>query len=168
MIRGLYKTDVCTITSDQSIKDAACLMRDRNIGDVVVVDAKAKGGKPVPLGVLTDRDIVVNCLTGDKQDLANVKVADVMSKSVACVTEDTGLFETIKQMRSAGVGRILVVDNQKCLIGILTAQTIFDLLNDELHELGQIAKSKRANVQGQMAYSGSNVNQTQNQPGMPH
>lgn len=172
MIRGLYKTDVCTITADKTIKEAATYMRDRNIGDVVVVESQGAGqGKMVkPLGILTDRDIVVNCVATDPSKIESTKISEVMSNTLTFVKEDTGLFETIRKMREAGVGRILVCDNNGALMGILTAQTIFDLLNDELHELGQIAKNKRPNTAAGMDknLSPNYGGKESTQPGLPH
>ncbi len=152
MIRGLYKTDVVTITPEKSIKEAATLMRDRNVGDVVVIQTNQANGKRgrkaqvAPVGILTDRDLVTTCLTGDSSKIDEIKVGDVMSKNVVFIKEDVGLFEAIRTMRKAGVGRILVVDANKSLLGSLTSTTIFDLLNEELHELGMIARSRRSQV----------------------
>jgi len=140
MIRGLYKTDVVTITPEQNLKQAAELMRDRGVGDVVVVSKDDTGLTPV--GVVTDRDIVVKCLATEA-GLEDTTVASIMSSNPTSVKESAGLFDTIRKMREAGVARILVVDDNKMLLGILTSQTIFDLLNEELHELGMIARSRR-------------------------
>jgi predicted transcriptional regulator len=164
MIGGIVKTDVCTIAADQSVKAAATIMRDRNIGDVVVVEpAKAvkgaKGGEPkfTPIGILTDRDIVCACVASDPAKCDSLKVCDVMSKNIACVDESAGVFDAIRAMRKAGVGRMLVVDNNNCLKGILTANTIFDLLCDELYELGQLTRAKRPNVGFMQTTAGQNV-----------
>lgn len=151
MIRGLYRTDVVSVRPETSLKEVATLMRDRHVGDVVVVDSQQAGqqtsqGKTglIPIGILTDRDLVVNCLAEDSTSIENLKVRDVMSRNIVFVGEDAELFDTIREMRKAGVGRILVVDSNRFLLGILTAQTIFDLLNEELHELGLIARTRRA------------------------
>jgi CBS domain-containing protein len=169
MIRGLIKTDVCTVTPEKTVKEAATLMRDRNIGDVVVVDSNQSQKKLMPIGILTDRDIVCACVANDPNQCSSMKVADVMSKNVTFVKEDAGLFDAIRTMRQAGVGRILVVDNNRCLLGILTANTIFDLLNEELHELGQIARAKRPNAgQAQAGAMGSQAQATQTQPSYAH
>lgn len=145
MIRGLYKQNVVTMTSDKTVKEAATMMRDRNIGDVVIVDRVENAGRnaTTPIGIITDRDIVVSCLAEGKTDIDKIRVGDVMSRNIACVKEDVGLFDAIRAMRDAGVGRLLVVDDNRCLMGIMTAQEVFNLLNDELHELGMIARERR-------------------------
>jgi CBS domain-containing protein len=136
-LKGFFKPDVVTVTPDQLITEAAAIMRDYNVGDVVVI--KNHSGKRTPVGLLTDRDIVVGAVASAADRLTDLSVEEVMTPSPICVTEDFGIYETVQTMRKAGVGRMPVVDATGNLIGIITAKNILALLNDELSEVVEIS-----------------------------
>ena len=101
-----------------TIVEAAQLMRRYHVGDLVVADEVE--GRRVPVGMVTDRDLVVEVLARE-QPFAACTVDAVMSAGVVCVPETAGLIETIQLMRSHGVRRLPVVDANGALIGILAA-----------------------------------------------
>lgn len=140
-LKGYIKTDVVTVTTDKSIKEAAEIMRDRSVGDVVVVEEK--GGKNKPIGLLTDRDIVIGCVAQNVNNLNNVKVDQVMSKNPVTANINEGVYEVAQKMRKAGVGRMPVVEDDGALTGIITSKNILALINDELTELVSISDSQK-------------------------
>jgi CBS domain-containing protein len=100
-----------TIPADMSAADAARLMRDRDIGDVLVMDQDRV------MGIITDRDIVVRAVaTG--QDPANVKAGDICSKELHTVEHTATVEEVIKLMREKAVRRVPVMDGV-CPVGIV-------------------------------------------------
>jgi len=107
-------------------------MRTHHVGDVVVVDKE--GGEPIPRGILTDRDIVLEILA-EGVDLDAVNVGDVMSCELATVDEDTSLMDVIKVMRSKGVRRMPVVNKKGALVGILTADDVIELIAEQLTDI---------------------------------
>ena len=94
-------------TKDSSISQAAQLMREQHVGDLVVVEEK--GGRRIPVGILTDRDLVIEILAKDV-DMNTVTVGDVMSNELLTARESDGLYETLQRMRAKGVRRVPVVD----------------------------------------------------------
>ena len=91
--------DVVVIEKTESVREAINLMRKNHVGDVVVVEMQENAS--IPLGILTDRDIVVEILAEDV-DLNTVNVGDVMSDQLVTINEDTKLLDAIKQMRIKG------------------------------------------------------------------
>ena len=119
-----------------TIVEAARLMRRYHVGDLVVVDEVQ--GRRVPVGMVTDRDLVVEVIARE-QPFASCTVSAVMSATVVCVPETAGVIEAIQQMRSHGVRRVPVVDAGGALVGILAADDLLDLLAEELSALARIA-----------------------------
>ena len=119
-----------------TIVEAARLMRRYHVGDLVVVDEVQD--RRVPVGMVTDRDLVVEVIARE-QPFASCTVSAIMSATVVCVPETAGVIETIQLMRSHGVRRVPVVDAGGALVGILAADDLLDLLAEELSALARIA-----------------------------
>lgn len=114
---------------------AAGLMREYHVGDVVVVESLA--GRRRPVGIVTDRDIVVEVMAaGLSPD--TLTVGDMLGGEVAAVREDEGVFETLRYMRSKGVRRMPVVDREGWLLGIVTLDDLMVLLAEEMGELAKL------------------------------
>lgn len=140
-LKGFYKTDVKTVTPDHLVTEAAQMMRDFRVGDVVVV--QNNGDKRVPVGLLTDRDITIGCVAESLDRLAEISVEEVMTKNPVCAREDEELYDIAQKMRHNGVGRMPVVDAQGMLIGIITAKNILAIISDELTEIVEISDTHR-------------------------
>jgi predicted transcriptional regulator len=123
-----------------SVVDAAQLMRTHHVGDLVVVEEKA--GRKHPVGIVTDRDIVVEVVAAGVNPEA-LKVGDIMGLEVATVRDSEGLFEALRYMRDKGVRRMPVVDASGALIGILTLDDLLSLLAEEMTELAKLVSHER-------------------------
>ena len=131
-IGELCNRDVVIVYKAENAVEAAKLMRQYHVGDVVVVTDK--DDKKVPVGILTDRDIVIE-LVAEQVDPGSVSVGDVMSDHLLIVSESDELLGTIEQMRSKGVRRAPVVSKEGELVGILTLDDLLDVLAEALNEL---------------------------------
>lgn len=123
-----------------SVVDAAQLMRKHHVGDLVVIEEKA--GRKYPVGIVTDRDIVVEVVAAGVNPDA-LKVGDIMGPEVATVREGEGLFEALRHMRDKGVRRMPVVDRDGGLVGILTLDDLLSLLAEEMTELAKLVSHER-------------------------
>jgi CBS domain-containing protein len=132
--------DVVTAEKALSVVEAAQLMRKHHVGDLVVVDDR--GGQKHPVGVVTDRDIVVEVVAAGVNPDA-LKVGDIMGPEVATVRESEGLFEALRYMRDKGVRRMPVVDGAGVLVGILTLDDLLSLLAEEMTELAKLVSHER-------------------------
>ena len=124
--------DVVIVQKGANALEAAKLMRQYHVGDVVVV--MGKDDKTVPVGILTDRDIVIE-LVAEQVDPESVSVGDVMSDHLLIISESDELLDTIEQMRSKGVRRAPVVSKEGELVGILTLDDVLDVLAEALNDL---------------------------------
>jgi len=132
--------EVVVIEKSTSIQEAAKLMRQYHVGDLVIVEEKA--GKRIPIGILTDRDIVIELIAEDV-DMNKVTVGDVMSFELLTVREKDGIWETLEFMRSKGVRRTPVVDEQGTLIGIVSVDDLLELFADELSTLAGLIRREQ-------------------------
>ncbi len=131
-IGELCNRNVVIVDRAESVREAARLMREYHVGDVVVVEETA-GGKP-PVGILTDRDIVIE-LVAEGVDLDAISVGDAMSSELLILAENDELADTTAKMRARGVRRAPVVDHAGLLVGILTLDDILEVLAGELADL---------------------------------
>jgi len=138
--------DICTretvfTTKDSTIGAAARLMREHHVGDLVVVEEK--NGRRIPVGILTDRDLVVEILAKEV-DMNSLTVGDLMIEDLVTAREGDGLYETIQRMRAKGVRRVPVVDTHGSLVGIVSVDDLLDLLADELTTLARLVSREQA------------------------
>ena len=133
-IAEICTRDVVHVTADTSLRDAAEIMRNRHVGAVVVVEQP--NGELVPVGILTDRDIVLSVLAPGI-DIDALAVADVMTDNVATCRESDGLFDAIRVMRHRGVRRLPVLNAQAGLAGMVAADDIYGALGTHLQELSR-------------------------------
>jgi CBS domain-containing protein len=132
--------EVVVIKEDSSVTEAASIMREYHVGDVVAV--REQYGRRVPVGILTDRDIALG-VVAEKIDPKSVSVGDVMSFDLTTVAEDEDLMHAIEIMRENGIRRIPVVDADEVLIGILTVDDVLDLLSGVLIDLVHLVDGQR-------------------------
>lgn len=131
-IDEICSREVAFVNSEESIKTAAQLMRQYHVGSVVVVDER--GGGRIPVGMLTDRDIVVAVVAlGLRPDA--IRVGDVMSNELVSVRQDAGVAETTELMRLKGVRRLPVTDAGGSLVGIIASDDVLSLLAEEMSSL---------------------------------
>ena len=111
-VRDVMTTDLVTCPSSTLVMAAAGHMRDRNIGDVLVVDDGSVRG------IVTDRDIVVRCVA-DGGDVRQATVGDVCSGDLTTVASGASIEEAARIMRDNALRRLPVVDGGKP-VGIVT------------------------------------------------
>jgi len=127
--------DVVFVHKQASVPEAARLMREYHVGDLVVI--KEKTGKRVPVGIITDRDIVLEVIA-EGVDMDDVCVGDIMSDKLVTARESDGLLETIKLMRAKGIRRLPVVNDDNELAGILSVDDLIDLFSEQIVDLARL------------------------------
>jgi CBS domain-containing protein len=133
--------EVVIANREQTVQEAAKLMRKYHVGDVVVVEER--GGERVPVGILTDRDIVIEIVAQDL-NAGDVQIGDAMSFDLLTALEEDEVLETLKRLRGRGIRRIPVVNKQGGLEGIIAVDDLLDLLAEQVGDLvGLIATEQR-------------------------
>ena len=115
-----------------SALEAARLMRQKHVGDVVVVTDPERDR--VPVGVVTDRDLTIEVL-GNGRDAAQITLSDVMRSPVVVATESEDASIVVERMRFHGVRRIPVVDARGTLVGIVTLDDLLQAILSDMQTL---------------------------------
>ncbi len=135
----LCTREVVVASRSDSVREAAQLMRQHHVGDVVIVE-DADGLKK-PIGLVTDRDLVVEVLA-EGIDPESIALGEIMSTELASIGEEKGIFEAIQYMKNRGVRRLPVVGQEGQLIGILALDDLLDLISEELSGLSHLVKNE--------------------------
>lgn len=135
-IADLVHRNPVTLDCSQSAHDAARLMREHNIGDVVITE----GGNVK--GIVTDRDIVVNCLAVDK-DPKSTTLRDFCGSKVVSIAPSESLNEAVQRMRQNSIRRLVVCEGDE-LVGVLSLGDLAVTLDPD-SALGQISQAPANN-----------------------
>ena len=111
---------------------AAHRMLQRKVGTLVVVNESRE-----PIGILTDRDLVLRVLAAGKDPLETT-VAEAMTDRVDSVEEDTPIERAVAVMRNGGYRRLPVVDGGGRLVGLVSLDDVLALLAEELAGIGEL------------------------------
>lgn len=125
----------------ESAVEAARLMRQYHVGDLVIVEEGKD--RRIPVGIVTDRDLVVEVMAKEV-DPARFTVGDLMTRELLTVREGDGIYETIQRMRTHGVRRVPVVDAGGGLVGIVSIDDLFSLLAEEMTDLVRVTSREQA------------------------
>ena len=139
-VRALCNHNVATIDRNTSVVDAAVRMREEHVGDLIVVEERS--GKRVPVGILTDRDIVI-AVVAKRVATTAVSVGDAMSAELLTVHQDNGVEHALREMRRCGVRRAPVVDGSGSLIGVLSIDDVIDHLAVQLGHIADIIRAEQ-------------------------
>jgi len=137
-VRDVMTTQISKADTNTPISQVAKQMKDINVGSIPITDNQQK-----PVGIVTDRDIVIR---GVGQGISGNETVDkVMSKKVISVTSDTDVHEAARIMGENQIRRLPVVDNGKLVgivaIGDLAVRNIYE--NEAGHALGEISTPSR-------------------------
>lgn len=130
--------DTVIAKKDSTIYEIAKLMRQHHVGDIVVVNE----GENTPIGIVTDRDIVIEILAKELSP-ERVTTGDIMNRDVLTAHENDDIWDTLQRMRIRGVRRIPVVNQRGTLVGIATLDDLLELLADELEDIANIVRREQ-------------------------
>lgn len=139
-IGDLATRDVVTVNRDMSVKAAAGLMREKNVGSVIVVEQE--GGRDTPVGIVTDRDVTYEVVALDL-DASDVKVGDVMSLDLVTIDQDTDLGAALRVMGQQGIRRLPVVDGDGGLAGVFSLDDALQELTGQLEDILLLVRRER-------------------------
>ena len=141
-VSGFCQRNPITVRPDDELLSAAKVMRDQHVGYLVVVEPAVRDGAFRPVGVLTDRDIVVSLLARDADPRA-LRVNDVMTREPVVCEEELSLGQALKSMRRIGVRRLPVIGKDRHLTGVIALDDIIDALVGELEDAAGAVRSEQ-------------------------
>ncbi|SCL60171.1 CBS domain-containing protein [Micromonospora citrea] len=115
---GYRVSDVMTrqviyLPAETTLDEAARVMKEADIGDVVVTDGATLAG------MLTDRDIVVRAVA-ERSDPASTTIGSIITREVVMIEQHSTAAEAAALMRERGIRRVLVCDAERKLVGIVS------------------------------------------------
>ena len=117
-VKDVMTKNVISIDSSKTVKDAAEMMKDANVGSIVITK------ESVPVGILTERDFVKRVVGKDKA--TSTPVSEVMTQPITVVGPDETVWDVAEIMRTKGIHKVPVHDGKK-LVGIFTATDLVRL-----------------------------------------
>jgi CBS domain-containing protein len=136
-VGSICSRNVATIGLEDSVREAAVLMREEHVGDLIVVEHR--DGRPIPVGVITDRDIVLSVVAKGVA-LDDVTVGDAMSADLLTVNEANGVEHALREMGRVGVRRAPVIDSDGRLVGVLSIDDVIDHLAAQLGHIADVIR----------------------------
>lgn len=119
-VKEIMTPNPACCTSDTSLPDVARLMVVKDCGEIPVIENTVSR---IPIGVVTDRDIVCRTIANDLNPL-NLTAADCMTQAIVTVTPDMSLEECCKIMEEKLIRRVPVVDDRGACVGIVALADI--------------------------------------------
>ena len=120
-VSDLMNPGVKTVNEDKNIMSACRVMQENNIGCVIVVTIAGDG---TPVGIITERD-VVRILSKFNPALVHFALWKVMSKPLITIEPSASINDATKLMNDKKIRRLVVVDRNNKMSGILTQNDVF-------------------------------------------
>lgn len=133
LMRAINLTPTAIVTADEStgVISAAKLMREQGVGDIVITRGSERDSRPV--GVLTDRDIVVHAIACDL-DLNAITAGDLGLRKLTTVSPDADLTEITAEMKRHGVRRVLIANGSE-ILGLVSIDDVIAAVAELLNNL---------------------------------
>jgi CBS domain-containing protein len=127
---------VVTARPDETVDIAAKRMKQFDVGALVIVEENK------PIGIITDRDLVLRVLAQDGVPKEK-ELRSVMSGSLVCVPEYMPLEDAMNLMRGYQIRRLIVVNDARELVGIFTLDDMLELMGEEQQAIAGLLRSVR-------------------------
>jgi CBS domain-containing protein len=134
------KRAVVAIATTADAAEAAQLMRSEHVGFLIVYREGDSLQRPV--GVLTDRDLVLGVMARDVDPHA-ITADDVMTRQPLIANESDELSDMLQAMRLAGIRRVPVVDVRGALVGIMAIDDAIDVITGLMCDIAGSIKSEQ-------------------------
>ncbi|MGH0036786.1 MAG: CBS domain-containing protein [Myxococcota bacterium] len=135
-VGDLCHRDPVVARPEESAREVATRLDQSEVGCAVVVDLAGR-----PLGIITDRDLVLNVLRRGL-DPDTTPIGQVMSDEVVTVREGSPLKRALGWMRRDGIRRIPVVDDEGKIAGVLAWDDALQVIADEVNSAAAVARTQ--------------------------
>ncbi|MGE5339359.1 MAG: CBS domain-containing protein [Gemmatimonadota bacterium] len=139
-VRDLATMQVVSVQPQTTLAECAQIMRNQHVGSLIVVDDKGRRDNPV--GIVTDRDIVIESVAVDL-DPKTLTAGDVMATPLATVNDSDDILDALARMRERGVRRLPVVSQDGALAGIIAVDNLLEALAEQLDSVVRVIKAEQ-------------------------
>jgi CBS domain-containing protein len=136
-ISSLCQREIVSVPANASIRQAAEAMRHHHVGALVVTDAEEPGRA---IGLVTDRDLVVDVLAPGRP-VDGQAIGTLCNTNLVGIPATATVQEAVQAMQRAGVRRLLVVQPGGTLMGLVSADDLFEAIAGELETLAGALRS---------------------------
>jgi CBS domain-containing protein len=140
----LCHREVIVVQPSERASQVAKIMLENDVGTVVVVEGH--GAHQRPIGMLTDRDLVLEIMANELNG-EEVPVEEIMCREIILIKELDELPVAVRTMQDLGIRRLPVVDQEGFLRGIISASDIQKILARGILALAEI-RSPRGAISG--------------------
>ena len=133
-IRDIMRKNVITIEYDKNALEAACLISEKDISFLVIMENGS------PIGVLSESDFVRRLAADDKKS-SEVMISEIMSRKFRWVEPETKIEDAIQKMLNNNIRRLIILENGK-LVGVITQTDLTEFLRNKLLVEGTIKNIK--------------------------
>jgi CBS domain-containing protein len=141
-IGEICNRDVVVATRETTVTAAARLMRHYHVGTIVICE-EMNGARRVPVGIVTDRDVVVEVVAPELR-AETITAGDIMGGELVTVRESEGVLQALEIMRYKGVRRLPVVGEDGKLTGLIAIDDILEVLAQELTDISKVMVGERS------------------------
>ena len=128
------------VSQSFSILEVAQIMRNCHVGEVVVVEQL--NGKNIPVGIITDRDLVIEIIAMEV-NVDQLSVGSIMSMEMITINEDKSLRDALEIMQLHGIRRSPVVDSNGTLLGLIKIESILEVLSHDMAKVLELFNTER-------------------------
>ncbi len=128
--------NVDVIDENESVHEAACRMRDRDVGMLVVVDLHDR-----PVGILTAQDLVTRAFT-EGPAAGALAVSSVMTPHPKMIAEEAPIESAVSMMAYGSVRRLPVVDRDGRIVGVISLDGVMANRAEEFTMIGRLLESQ--------------------------
>ncbi|MFB6262045.1 MAG: CBS domain-containing protein [Bradymonadaceae bacterium] len=136
----LANTSVATITSDETLAEAAHRLRENHVGDLVVLDENDPEGPPI--GIITDRDVTIAVDEYGPEHVGTKKVRAAMTENLILGKADDPVEKLVQNMRDNGIRRIPIIDSEDDIVGIVTFDDLIGYYGDGLMKMAELVQQE--------------------------
>lgn len=134
-VKEIMRANVKSIDYNANVVDAACKMCSRDAtGSCIVLKHN------IPIGIVTEQDI--NCrVVAKNKSPSETPVKEIMTEPLITIRQDESVEQAIKRMAQHRVRRLVVVNTEQKLVGIITVRDVLSLgvtINEIVHALAEI------------------------------
>jgi CBS domain-containing protein len=130
----ICRRNVATVRPGDELLAAARLMREKHVGFLVAVEPAVKEKTWQPVGVLTDRDLVVSVLAREA-DPRTLCVGDVMTRKPVTVMMSDSVAHALHEMKRIGARRLPIVGDLGEMVGVIALDDIVEALAGQLQDV---------------------------------
>lgn len=135
--RELCVRDVATATASDTVVAAARRMAEFRTGDLIVVEPRPSG-PPRPIGIITDRDLVIRVLACPERAPTTTTIGEVMRPGLVTASEEEDIERIVAAMRDHAIRRIPIVDLRGGLRGILTLDDVLGWMREQIEAAAKL------------------------------